>query len=245
MSGRRRPLTGRLLLGAVLGPAIAVLPAACAFHREREARQIPQYGVIDPTQPRELDKVALPRYVIEPPDVLEVDVRPAALDTGSPTVNVQPDGYVDLGFTGDVYVAGMTLAQAEQRIAAQVLAAATADGEAPDEPVRVSVRLASPTRSKFYYVIGTVNTQGPFPYDGGETVLAAILEAGLRPNSLPEKAYLVRPTRPGEPDVVLRIDWFGIKERGDTTTNYQLFPGDRIVVPGTREPGLLGTLFGQ
>ena len=45
--------------------------------------------------------------------------------------------------------------------------------------------------------------------------------------------------------MVLRIDWVGIKERGDTTTNYQLFPGDRIVVPGTREPGLLGTLFGQ
>ena len=27
-------------------------------------------------------------------------------------------------------------------------------------------------------------------------------------------------------------------------TNYQIFPGDRLVVPGGRPPGLLGSLFG-
>jgi polysaccharide export outer membrane protein len=43
----------------------------------------------------------------------------------------------------------------------------------------------------------------------------------------------------------LKIDWCGIKDRGDTLTNYQLFPGDRIVVPGTRPPGLIATLIAQ
>ena len=93
-------------------------------------------------------------------------------------------------------------------------------------------------------MLGTVTTQGRFPITGNETVLDAILAAGLRTNSLPEKAYLVRPHPAGGPDQVFRIDWFGIKERGDTLTNYQVFPGDRIVVPGGRAPGLLSTLLG-
>ena len=56
--------------------------------------------------------------------------------------------------------------------------------------------------------------------------------------------YLVRPQPAGHPDLILKIDWKGIKERGETLTNYQLFPGDRIVVPGGKDPGLLGTLLG-
>ena len=51
--------------------------------------------------------------------------------------------------------------------------------------------------------------------------------AGLRTNSLPNKAYLARPHPAGGPDQVLKIDWFGIRDRGDTLTNYQVFPGDR------------------
>jgi polysaccharide export outer membrane protein len=44
---------------------------------------------------------------------------------------------------------------------------------------------------------------------------------------------------------VLKIDWFGIKDRGDTLTNYQVLPGDRVVVPGTKPPSVLGSLLGQ
>ena len=106
------------------------------------------------------------------------------------------------------------------------------------------MRLANP-QSKFYYVMGTVQTQGRFPIKGNETALDAILQAGLKSNSLPEKAYLVRPHRPGEPDQVLKIDWCGIRERGDTLTNYQLFPGDRVIVPGTKPPSLIATLMGR
>ena len=67
-----------------------------------------------------------------------------------------------------------------------------------DQPYRVSVRLAN-AQSKFYYVMGAVTTQGRFPIKGNETVLDAILQAGLKSNSLPEKAYLVRPHPPGSP----------------------------------------------
>ena len=106
------------------------------------------------------------------------------------------------------------------------------------------MRLSAGSQSKVYYVMGTVSTQGKFPVKGNETVLEVILAAGLKSNSVPEKSYLVRPHPTGGPDLVFKIDWCGIRDRGDTTTNYQIFPGDRIVVPGTRPPGLISTLLG-
>ena len=94
-------------------------------------------------------------------------------------------------------------------------------------------------------MLGTVATQGRFKANANDTVLDAILQAGLKSNSLPEKAYLVRPHPLGGQDQVYKIDWFGIKDRGDTLTNYQVFPGDRIVVPGTKPPGLISSLLGN
>ena len=204
--------------------------------------RIPQYGVVDANLTRELKMVSLPPYVVEPPDELEISVRPATAELATSTLPVQADGNVDMGFHGDVYVAGLTLEQVEQKITQHLAARA---GPRPSrEPYQVSVRLVNGSQSKFYYVLGTVTTQGRFPITGNDTVLDAILAAGLRTNSLPEKAYLVRPHPAGGPDQVYRIDWDGIKERGDTLTNYQVFPGDRIVVPGGRAPGLLSTLLG-
>jgi polysaccharide export outer membrane protein len=121
---------------------------------------------------------------------------------------------------------------------------AKAGAKAPKTPYQVSARLVNAAASKSYYVLGTVTTQGKFPITGNDTVLDAILTAGLRTNSIPEKAYLVRPHPAGGPDQILKIDWDGIKNRGDTITNYQLFPGDRIVVPGGRPPGVLRSLLG-
>ena len=211
---------------------------------KHEARHIPDRGVIDPEQARELDKTTMPRYVVEPPDELDVTIRPTPPDWNLNTVTVQQDGLIDLGFVGDVYVVGLTLEQVEQKIAQQLTRPPSRAARRLEEPYRVSVRLANP-QSKYYYVMGTVQTQGRFPIKGSETVLDAILQAGLKSNSLPEKAYLVRPHRPGEYDQVLKIDWCGIRERGDTLTNYQLFPGDRVIVPGTKPPSLIATLLGQ
>jgi polysaccharide biosynthesis/export protein len=202
----------------------------------------PQLGVVDPHQPRELEMVSMPPYVIEPPDELEISIRPASMELPLTTATVQADGVVDLGFAGDVYLAGLTLAQAEQKVAEHL--DPIARRKKLREPVEVSVRLVNGSQSKFYYVLGAVTTQGRFPIVGNENVLDAILAAGLRSNSQPQKAYLVRPHPPNGKDQILKIDWEGIKNRGDTMTNYQIFPGDRLVVPGGRSPGILGSLFG-
>ncbi|MHC5538767.1 polysaccharide biosynthesis/export family protein [Singulisphaera rosea] len=238
-----RTLTPPRLRFGIAFLALAVpLISGCQSFSRHASKKIPQYGVIDPDQPRELQMISLPPYVVEPPDELEVSIRPAVADLSLSTLTVQSDGNIDLGFGGDVYVAGLTLQQVEQKIAQHLLTLNLADK--PKEPYHVSVRLVNGSSSKFYYVLGTVTTQGKFPSTGNETVLDAILAAGLRTNSLPEKAYLVRPHPTGGPDQVLKIDWFGIKDRGDNLTNYQVFPGDRIIVPGGKAPGLLSTLMG-
>ncbi|WP_169976545.1 polysaccharide biosynthesis/export family protein [Tautonia rosea] len=244
MIGRGGSSYRYVLFGVVTGLAILGIVSGCSLQQRKEERRIPQYGVVDLGQPRELNQVILPPYVIEPPDELEIIVRPTSIDLTQRIATVQPDGVIDLGLGGVFPVVGLTLEQAEAVITERLRERLAREGNTPEDPIEVSVRLANSSRSKFYYVIGAVSNQGPIPYTGGETVLRAILQAGLRPNSLPEKAYLSRPQTLGQPDVVLRIDWEAIRDRGDTTTNYQVFPGDRIVVPGTKERGLLQTLLG-
>lgn len=244
MSGtRRRP---RLLrAAAVLAVMLSLLiQPGCNALRKRKEQRIPQPGVIDLDQPRELSKTTLPDYVIEPPDELYVSARPDSLNLREQRVRVQADGNIDLGFEGEIYVAGLTLREAEHRIADHLAGMAQIRQTSIKDPIEVSLRLADDTQSKFYYVLGTVSNQGQFPLRGGETVLQAILTAGLKSNSLPEKSYLVRPQPVGHDPLILRIDWQGIKERGETATNYQILPGDRIVVPGGPNPGLLKTLIG-
>jgi polysaccharide export outer membrane protein len=241
-------------LGRRAGPmsmllGIATASGCSSIARKHEANKIPQYGVVDPDQPRELHKAPFPPYVIEPPDELDIAVRPPLPEGLPSTFVVQPDGFIDLGFAGDIFVAGLTLADAEQRIAEHL----SQQPQRPDnlEPIRdsskqkyeVSVRLAN-NQSKFYYVLGAVGNQGRFKCTGSETVLDAVLQAGLRSNSLPDKIYVSRPHHAGGPDVILKVDWFGVRDRGDTLTNYQLVPGDRVIVPGTKPPGVLGSLLG-
>jgi polysaccharide biosynthesis/export protein len=224
--------------------ALAAMTGCYGLAKKHEAKRIPQYGTIDPDQPGELRKVSQNSYIIEPPDELEITVLPAFPDWSTTTFTVMADGNVDLGFAGDVYLSGLTLAEAEERVAAQLNDLAHAQAAKPSQPYRVSVRLAT-GQSKYYYVLGAVATQGKFKSNANDTVLDAILQAGLKSNSLPAKAYLVRPHPLGGPDQVYKIDWFGIKDRGDTLTNYQVFPGDRVVVPGTRPPGLISSLLGN
>jgi polysaccharide export outer membrane protein len=237
LSPRRRPIIVASLL----------LLSATGCHglgRKHEANRVPQFGTIDANQPGELRKVSQSAYIIEPPDELEIAAQPPVPELGQTTFIVHGDGNVDLGFAGDAYVSGLTLAEAEERIAAQLNDAARDQTSKPDKPYRVSVKLTT-GQSKFYYVLGTVNTQGKFKANANDTVMDAILTAGLKSNSLPEKAYLVRPHPLGGQDQIYKIDWFGIKDRGDTLTNYQLFPGDRVVVPGTKPPGLISSLLGN
>jgi polysaccharide export outer membrane protein len=182
--------------------------------------------------PRELDKVTLPPYVIEPPDVLLIESTKSAPDqpiTGQHLV--RPDGSIGLGIYGSVYVAGMTLDQAKVAIEAFL----SRRIKSPEVSVDVLAY-----NSKVYYVItdggGYGETVTRFPVTGNETVLDAIgLINGLPPVASKRHIWVARRT-PGTtgPIQVLPVDWCAITQQGLTGTNYQLMPGDRIYVKADR-----------
>ena len=75
-----------------------------------------------------------------------------------------------------------------------------------------------------------------FPITGNETVLDAISQInGLPAVASKRRMWVARPS-PCEHccDQVLPVDWRAITEGGSTATNYQLFPGDRVIVMANR-----------
>jgi protein involved in polysaccharide export with SLBB domain len=190
-----------------------------------EARALRQPALATRPLPRELDKHVLPPYLVEAGDILLV--QPADVDSpvrlpGDQTV--LPDGTISLGRYGQLVVAGKTVEQIQAE--AQALVAAQTAGAGPIV-VRVVVR-----QSKVYYVLGEVNAPGAFPLTGRETVLDALLAAGgLNDRASRRNIILSRPTHPDGCRVILPVCYNDIVQLGDTTTNYQIAPGDRIFVP--------------
>ena len=191
-------------------------------------------------------------YVVEPPDVLGVDVLEAL--PGRPISGdrlVRPDGKITLGFYGDVYVAGLTLREAKQKIvlhlrrylsdialglvevdkvSKQLLTIDPKDSKT----VFVDVRVYN---SKNYYVLGDVVTPGRISITGNDTVLDAInLAGGLTCTAAPANIRVVRPAPPGACcEQLLPVNLAAITS-GDPSTNYQLMPGDRLIVARSAEP---------
>jgi polysaccharide export outer membrane protein len=122
-------------------------------------------------------------------------------------------------------VAGKTLDQIEAEVRAVVLA------QTHHDPGPVAARVVS-RQGLVYYVLGEVHAPGAFPLTGRETVLDAILAAGgLTERADGRDVILTRPAPPGRRPVVLPVCYPQIVQLGDTTTNYQVAPGDRIFVP--------------
>lgn len=183
--------------------------------------------------PRELQKTVVPAYIIEPGDVLVVE--PITLDSPlrfPADQTVLLDGTIDLGRFGRLAVAGMTVEQAETEVETIIRGS---DVKYQDEPLtaeqsEINVRLMAPNAA-LYYVLGEVNSPGFYPLIGRETVLDAILTAGgLSDRASKSNIVLTRASHPGDCRTVLPVCWNQIIQLGDSTTNYQIMPGDRIFV---------------
>ncbi len=178
--------------------------------------------------PRELEKRPLPSFTVEPGDVLLL--QPVNLESqtrlpGDQTVLL--DGTIDLGRYGRIIVMGQTLAEVETTVRAQIQAQAK-DGK---DPGPINARVVS-RQSKVYYVLGEVNSPGAYPLNGRETVLDAILAGGgLNGKASRRNIIISRPTAPNGCRIVLPICYHEIVQLGDTSTNYQIMPGDRVFVP--------------
>jgi polysaccharide biosynthesis/export protein len=144
---------------------------------------------------------------------------------------VQMDGTITLGSYGCVHVTGLTLSQAkciiERHLSRWLL----------DPEISLSV---SAFNSKVYYVIIDGGGYGQqvfrFPITGNETVLDAISQInGLPPISSTRRIWVARPT-PAHAGCyqILHVNWQVTTQAGDTETNYQLMPGDRVYVKANR-----------
>ncbi len=152
---------------------------------------------------------------------------------------VRPDGTIDLGAYGSVYVAGLTLSQAkgviEEHLSGWILN--------PEIAINVGAY-----NSKVYYVVVDYGSWGQevfrFPITGNETVLDAItMIDGLPPVASRHRLWLARPAPPQYGcDQILPIDWMAIVSGASTATNYQLFPGDRLFISANQRCALCNWL---
>ena len=100
----------------------------------------------------------------------------------------------------------------------------------PEASDRVFVDVTA-YNSMQYYVQGDVAIVGRLPSTANETVLDALQFAGgLLSSADPKQISLIRPERNGKPAKVYKVDLEAIQERGEVATNYQIFPGDRLIV---------------
>src|SRR4051794_26934847 len=231
-----------------------VVTLACGCQTVRT----PEEKIAKSNLPREFTKVSMPDYVVEPPDLMIVEVLEAL--PGRPISGerlVRPDGKISLGFYGEVFVAGLTTDEIKEKIVLhlrkylpdEVLGLTEIDQKdnsvkpvEPRESNRVFVDVTA-YNSKYYYVQGDVAAPGKMPITGNETVLDAINYAGgLIPTAAPQNIRLVRPAPPGACcEQVLPVNLAAIISAGDPTTNYQIMPGDRLVV--YRDPIVRTTIF--
>jgi len=139
---------------------------------------------------------------------------------------VRPDGTVSLGVFGSVFVSGMTLDEVKRAVEVHL-------SEHLYEP-EVSVDVLA-YNSKVYYIVtdggGFGEQVASFPCTGNETVLDAIAEVQGLSQISSKQIWVSRPAPAGtEYAQNLMVDWRGITQDGVTTTNYQIFPGDRIYI---------------
>ena len=249
---------------AVVLCGLAIAPIGCMANRHGMGPGPAAISPLPPpppgTVPVELGKVALPEYVIEPPDVLRIEavVRDVDIDpvTKKETLKdtlrslplqpvwgeytVRPDGTVFLGVYGQVNVAGYTLKQAAAAIRESLAAQAFAEAGGLKQDRLLVVLDVTQYNSKKYYVITDGGGAGEqvyaFPVTGSETVLDAMSNIYGLPSVASKRDIWVARRTPnaGEHEQILPVDWVALSQHGLTSTNYQIMPGDRVYVKAQR-----------
>ncbi len=231
-------MRSRIRVGAALGLALLVATGCSTIGEslgistptnplDKDTKALRDTAPVPAPVPRELALSLLPAHVVEAGDTLLV--QPVELDAPvrlPPDQPVQPDGTIDLGQYGRPVVAGKTLPEVEA-VVRDVIKAKEKNA------VPVTVRLLA-RPGKVFYVLGEVNAPGAFPITGRDHVLSAITQAGGPTRRASEQnIVLSRPTTPEGCRVVLPVCYTNIVQKGDTSTNYQIMPGDRVFVPSS------------
>jgi polysaccharide biosynthesis/export protein len=199
---------GRVNLGPFYGPKIKVRGLT-----EDEAAEVIKESL---------------KGILKDPQVSVQLAQSAALQPITGEHLVAPDGTVNLGTYGSVYVAGMTLEEAKAAIDAQL----AHHLDSPDSSISVFAY-----NSKVYYVVtegaGLGDTLARFPITGNETVLDALAQVNGLTRVSSKRIWIARPMPGGAGcDAILPVNWKEITAGAATATNYQVLPGDRIFIAG-------------
>ena len=113
-AGRKRCMdTARIVYRRAGWLALLAFFAACGC----QTVKTPEEKIANSNIPNEFKKVSMPDYVVEPPDLILVEVLEGL--PGRPISGerlVRPDGKISLGLYGDVYVAGLTVPEVKEKI---------------------------------------------------------------------------------------------------------------------------------
>lgn len=195
--------------------------------------------------------VATPEYRVYPPDLLLIssdnmrEFRPELGKRGM-QILVMPDGKISLPLVGEIFVAGKNVHEIERDI---LRAASKYYSEAT---VNVDVMRFDSQR---FYVMGEVKNPGPKKWTGRDTVLDAVAQAGLTPQSWPQRIIIVRGDspqtggveqseeydkgyyyrgvrreRPKSPRKKMVVNIMAMAKHGDMSNNIILMPNDVVYV---------------
>ena len=137
---------------------------------------------------------------------------------------IQPDGKVNLRLLGEVKVVGMTA----KEIAAKLEVLLSRYYVDP----KVSVRVAG-YNSKKYYLYGQAGSLGSKPYSGRDTLLDAVVSAGVDFRSWTSRVKVIRPSHGDIPVRTIVVDVDSMIKTGDWSQNILLEPDDIVVIPPT------------
>lgn len=171
-----------------------------------------------PGSPRALNPAGVASdYVIGAGDVLQISVWQEP--QFGEVVEVRPDGKISLPLVSDVAIAGLTPAQAEERLTGKLL-------EFVKRP-RVSV-VVTEVHSKVVYVIGEVVRPGPYPLVGEINVQQLIARAGgTTPHAKKKQVYVLRAGSSKR----FPVNYNKLLQGKAAQENLDLMPGDTVVVP--------------
>jgi len=237
---------------AVCAPACG----GCLAHGQHydQGPEPPAAVLAVPGVPSELNMITLPPYAIGSPDLLLINVYTQPREKGGPATVigpqpiegqhlVRPDGTVNLGMWGDVSVAGLTTEQAREAVRRHVFQVMRTHPDADlkftqvDDINKLYVAVdVIGYNSKAYYVITDGAGFGEqiyrFPIQGHEHVLDALSNInGLPAVGSKHNVWVARRTpHLNQPEQILPVDYVAVTQHGNTLTNYQLLPGDRVYV---------------
>jgi len=197
---------GRLLLRALLLPALI----GCSRLPPPPDDPIGELG-------------AAAEYEIGPLDTLEIFVW-GAPDLSRESTQVRPDGRISMPLVGDLEAAGVTPVALGRTIEEKL--------QAYVQSPRVTVSVASfgDAAGQTVRVVGEAGKPVAVPYRAGMQVLDVMVAAGgLSEFAAGNDAVLIRGR--GEHEKVYGLRLADLLDKGDTSANSVVLPGDVILVP--------------